>query len=88
MLAIYAAEKAQRLAEALGQSSTASRAHLTFGRVFGRIGDLDQARASFTRAVELARQASPGETVRALLALGRHLEVAEADYPAATAACR
>ena len=87
MLAIYAAEKAQRLAEALGQSSTASRAHLTFGRVFGRIGDLDQARASFTRAVELARQASPGETVRALLALGRHLEVAEADYPAATTAC-
>ncbi len=87
MLAIYAAEKAQRLAEALGQSSTASRAHLTFGRVFGRIGDLDQARASFTRAVELARQASPGETVRALLALGRHLEVAEADYPAAASAC-
>jgi class 3 adenylate cyclase/tetratricopeptide (TPR) repeat protein len=87
MLAIYAAEKAQRLAEALGQSSTASRAHLTFGRVFGRIGDLEQAHGSFQRAVELARQASPGETVRALLALGRHLEVAEADYSAAVAAC-
>ena len=87
MLAIYAAEKAQRLAEALGQSATASRAHLTFGRVFGRIGDLEQARRSFERAVELARQASPGETVRALLALGRHLEVAEADYPAAREAC-
>ena len=87
MLAIYAAEKAQRLAEALGQSSTASRAHLTFGRVFGRIGDLEQAHRNFERAVELARQASPGETVRALLALGRHLEVAEADYPAASAAC-
>ena len=87
MLAIYAAEKAQRLAEALGQSSTASRAHLTFGRVFGRIGDLEQAHRNFERAVELARQASPGETVRALLALGRHLEVAEADYPAAAAAC-
>ncbi|MCB0874946.1 MAG: AAA family ATPase, partial [Solirubrobacterales bacterium] len=46
MLAIYAAEKAQRLAEALGQSAIASRAHLTFGRVFGRIGDLEQARHS------------------------------------------
>jgi len=87
MLAIYAAEKAQRIAEALGASATASRAHLTFGRVFGRIGDLEQARGSFERAVELARQASPGETDRALLALGRHLEVAEADYPAAAAAC-
>ena len=88
MLAIYAAEKAQRLADTLGQSSTASRAHLTFGRVFGRIGDLDQARKSLERSVELARQASEGEVIRALLALGRHLEVAEADYPAATAACR
>jgi class 3 adenylate cyclase/tetratricopeptide (TPR) repeat protein len=88
MLAIYAAEKAQRTAEALGQSATASHAHLTFGRVFGRIGDLEQARSSFERAVELARQADPGETMRTLLATGRHLEVAEADYPAATAACR
>lgn len=87
MLAIYAAEKAQRLAEELGQSATASRAHLTFGRVFGRIGDLEQARSSFERAVELARQANPGEAVRALLTLGRHLEVAEADYPEATAVC-
>ena len=87
MLAIYAAEKAQRIAEALGQSATASRAHLTFGRVFGRIGDLEQARNSFERAVELARLAGPGETVRALLALARYLEVAEADYPAAAAAC-
>ncbi len=87
MLAIYAAEKAQRLADALGQSATASRAHLTFGRVFGRIGDLEQARQSFERAVEIARQASPADTVRALQALGRHLEFAEADYPAAVAAC-
>ncbi|MEO7198447.1 MAG: tetratricopeptide repeat protein, partial [Solirubrobacterales bacterium] len=88
MLAIYAAEKAQRLAEDLGESSTASRAHLTFGRVFGRIGDLEQARRSLERSVELAREASPSEAVRALLALGRHLEVAEADYPAAAATCR
>ena len=87
MLAIYAAEKAQRLADTLGQSSTASRAHLTFGRVFGRIGDLEQARKSLMRSVELARAASPGEAIRALLALGRHLEVAEADYPGATTAC-
>ena len=87
MLAIYAAEMAQRLAEALGQPATVSRAHLTFGRVFGRLGDLEQARGSFERAVELARRANPGEAMPALLALGRHLEVAEADYPAATAAC-
>ena len=59
------------------------RAHLTFGRVFGRIGDLDRARRSLERSVELARQAGPAEAMRALLALGRHLEVAEADYAAA-----
>jgi class 3 adenylate cyclase/tetratricopeptide (TPR) repeat protein len=87
MLAIYAAEKAQRLAETLGQSSTASRAHLTFGRVFGRIGDLDQARASLERSVQLAREAGPGEALPALLALGRHLDVAEVDYPAAGRVC-
>ena len=87
MLAIYAAEKAQRLAEELGQSVAATRAHLTFGRVFGRIGDSEQARRSIERAVELARQASPGETAGALLALGRHLEVAEADYDAARTSC-
>jgi len=86
MLAIYAAEKAQRLAEALGQSATASRAHLTYGRVFGRIGDLDQARRSLERSVELARQSGPADVIRALLALGRHLEVGEADHVAATAA--
>jgi SWI/SNF-related matrix-associated actin-dependent regulator 1 of chromatin subfamily A len=88
MLAIYAAEKAQRLAEALGQSATASRAHLTYGRVFGRIGDLEQARRSLERSVELARQSGPAEVIRALLALGRHLETGEADYGAATASFR
>jgi adenylate cyclase len=88
MLALYAAEKAQRLAETLGQADTASRAHLTFGRIFGRIGDLEQARRSLERSVELARQTGPAETVRALLALGRHLEVTEADYAAAARACR
>ena len=86
MLAIYAAEKAQRLAEALGQTATASRAHLTYGRVFGRIGDLEQARQSLERSVELARQSGPADVIRALLALGRHLELGEADYEAATAA--
>ncbi len=80
MLAIYAAEKAQRLAEALGQSATVSRTHLTFGRVFGRIGDNERARQSLERALELARHAGPGQTIRALLALGQHLEVAEAQY--------
>ena len=84
MLAIYAAEKAQRLAEALGQSATVSRTHLTFGRVFGRIGDTKRARQSLERALELARHAGPGQTIRALLALGQHLEIAEADYAEAS----
>src|SRR6185312_11213419 len=44
MLAIYAAEKALRLAEALGEARAASRAHGIFGRVFGRIGDAAKAR--------------------------------------------
>jgi tetratricopeptide (TPR) repeat protein len=88
MLAIYAAEKAQRLAEALGQSATVSRTHLTFGRVFGRIGDTDRARQSLERAVDLARQAGPGQTIRSLLALGQHLEIAEAEYAEATERCR
>ena len=39
MLAIYASEKALRLAERLGETRAASRAHGIFGRVFGRIGD-------------------------------------------------
>ena len=87
LLAIYAAEKAQRLAEDLGESAAATRAHLTFGRVFGRVGDLAGARRSFERAVELARRDNPAAAMRALLALGRHLEVAEADYPAARETC-
>jgi class 3 adenylate cyclase/tetratricopeptide (TPR) repeat protein len=87
MLAIYAAEKAQMLSEALGQSTTAARASLTFGRVFGRIGDVKRARESLERSVELARQVSPGEAIRALIALGRHLEVVEADYPGAETVC-
>ena len=39
MLAIYASEKALRLAERLDETRAASRAHGIFGRVFGRIGD-------------------------------------------------
>ncbi len=42
MLAIYASEKALRLAEGLGEPRAASRAHGIFGRVFGRIGDARQ----------------------------------------------
>ena len=88
MLAIYAAEKAQRLAEALGQSATASRTHLTFGRVFGRIGDIEQ-RAAEPRARGRAGAAGRARRRRsaALLALGRHLEVAEADYAEADERC-
>ena len=86
MLAIYASEKALRLAERLEEAAAASRAHGIFGRVFGRIGDSERARENLERSVELARDSDPSEAIRALLALGYHFEVSEADYEAATAA--
>jgi class 3 adenylate cyclase/tetratricopeptide (TPR) repeat protein len=86
MLAIYASEKALRLAERLGEAAAASRAHGIFGRVFGRIGDSERARENLERSVELARESDPAEAVRALLTLGYHLEVSEADYAEAASA--
>jgi class 3 adenylate cyclase/tetratricopeptide (TPR) repeat protein len=86
MLAIYASEKALRLAERLGEAAAASRAHGIFGRVFGRIGDAERARENLQRSVELARESDPAEAVRALLTLGYHLEVSEADYAEAAEA--
>jgi tetratricopeptide (TPR) repeat protein len=83
MLAIYASEKALRLAERLGETRAASRAHGVFGRVFGRIGDIAKARENLERAVELARDSDENETVLAMLALGHHRENAEGDYRAA-----
>ncbi len=83
MLAIYASEKALRLAERLGEVGAASRAHGIFGRVFGRIGDNVKARENLERAVELARGSDAHETVLALIALGHHLESSDADYAAA-----
>ncbi len=83
MLAIYASEKALRLAERLGEIRAASRAHGIFGRVFGRIGDTAKARENLERAVELARGSDAHETVLALMALGHHLEASDGDYPAA-----
>jgi class 3 adenylate cyclase/tetratricopeptide (TPR) repeat protein len=83
MLAIYASEKALRLAERLGEVRAASRAHGIFGRVFGRIGDTAKARENLERAIELAQDSDENETVLAMLALGHHLENAEGDYAAA-----
>jgi class 3 adenylate cyclase len=83
MLAIYASEKALRLAERLGEAAAASRAHGIFGRVFGRIGDSERARENLERSVELGRVCDPAEAVRALGALGYHLEISEADYDGA-----
>ena len=83
MLAIYASEKALRLAERLGEVRAASRAHGIFGRVFGRIGDTAKARENLERAIELAKDSDENETVLAMLALGHHLENAEGDYAAA-----
>jgi len=84
MLAIYASEKALRLAERLEAAAAASRAHGIFGRVFGRIGQPEQARENLERSVELARGSDPSEAIRALLALGYHFEVSAADYDAAS----
>src|SRR5205807_4330482 len=83
MLAIYASEKALRLAERLGETRAASRAHGIFGRVFGRFGDSAKARENLEKSVDLARGSDASEAILALLALGHHLEVFEADYPAA-----
>jgi class 3 adenylate cyclase/tetratricopeptide (TPR) repeat protein len=88
MLAIYASEKALRLAERLGEARAASRAHGIFGRVFGRIGDSEKARENLERSVALARESDRAEAVRALLTLGYHLEVSEADYAGAAEAYR
>ncbi len=85
MLAIYAAEKALRLAETLGEARAASRAHGIFGRVFGRIGDTEKARENLERAVTLARRSDPAETILALQALGHNLEHGEGDHAAAGA---
>jgi predicted ATPase/class 3 adenylate cyclase len=85
MLAIYASEKALRLAERLDETRAASRAHGIFGRVFGRIGDTEKARQNLERAVELARGSDDSETILALSALGRQLEISEADVVGARA---
>jgi len=85
MLAIYASEKALRLAERLDETRAASRAHGIFGRVFGRIGDTEKARQNLERAVELARGSDDGETILALSALGRQLEISEANVNGARA---
>ena len=83
MLAIYASEKALRLAEKLEETRVASRAYGIFGRVFGRIGDKEKARENLESSVKLARDSDQGETIRALLTLGHHLEISEADYAGA-----
>jgi class 3 adenylate cyclase/predicted ATPase len=88
MLAIYASEKALRLAERLDEARAASRAHGIFGRVFGRIGDSEKARENLERSVALARESDRAEAVRALLTLGYHLEISEADYEGAATAYR
>jgi class 3 adenylate cyclase/tetratricopeptide (TPR) repeat protein len=86
MLAIYASEKALRLAERLGEVRAASRAHGIFGRVFGRIGDTAKARENLEKAVELARDSDAHETVLALMALGHHFDSSDGDYASAGAA--
>ena len=84
MLAIYASEKALRIAQQLGEATAVSRAYGIFGRVFSRTGDAERARENLRKAVNSATGADdPLEAVLALIALGGHLEVAEADYAGA-----
>lgn len=83
MLAAYAAERALAIAEQLEDARAASRAHMIYGGVYGRIGDSARARQSLDRAVELVREVDPSETVLALLAAGRHLDRFEGDHAAA-----
>src|SRR5207244_5302745 len=52
----------------------------------GRIGDTAKARENLERSVELARGSDATEAILALLALGHHLEMFEADYRAASSA--
>jgi class 3 adenylate cyclase/predicted ATPase len=82
MLAVYASERALRLAERLDEPRAASRAFGVFGRVFARIGDAPKARENLERAVELARGFEQGETIRALLGLGDYLTEIESDNTA------
>jgi tetratricopeptide (TPR) repeat protein len=85
MWAVYAAERALRFAEQLGQPLLASRAHGVYGRVFGRVGDATKAREHLQRAVEIARTSSAAEVVLALLVSGRNREDCEGDYAGADA---
>ncbi|MEO6496260.1 MAG: tetratricopeptide repeat protein, partial [Solirubrobacteraceae bacterium] len=86
MLAIYAAEKALRLAQRLESPRAAGRAHGIFGQVFARMGDTDKARENLERSVDLARGSDAAETVQALVALARQRESSEADLAGADAA--
>jgi tetratricopeptide (TPR) repeat protein len=61
----------------------ACRAHAIFGRVFGRMGDAENARTSLERSLALARELDRSETILALSELGYHLQLAEAHYEAA-----
>ena len=83
MLAAYASERALSVAQQLGEPRVASRAYGINGRVFGRIGDLDRARESLGRAVELVRDRDAEETVFALSTMARNLETCEGDYEGA-----
>jgi adenylate cyclase len=83
MWAVYASERALRLAEGLGERRVASRAYGVYGRVFGRIGDSAKARENLERAVQLARDSNEGDAILALLVMGRNLQDCEGDYDGA-----
>ncbi len=85
VLAIYACERALRLAKGLGEPRVTSRALAVLGRLFGRMGDSEKARQNLARAVELARGSDPSEAVVALLASGSNREENEGDYAGAEA---
>ena len=49
---------------------------------------MDERTKASSDRLRCARQVSPAEAIRALIVLGRHLEVVEADYPGAETVCQ
>ena len=88
MLAIYASEKALRLAERLGEARGRQPRPRHLRPRLRPHRRLEKARENLERSVELARDSDRAEAVRALLTLGYHLEVSEADYDGAGGAYR
>lgn len=79
MLAVFMSEKALRLAGQLDLAAAISRAHVVFGVVNGRRGDVSAARTNLETAMRSAADADDASQIAALRAMGRHRLVHETD---------